>query len=129
MIKVDTVSDVDLKNSFDDYCNNIEDGGKAIVVTRTGKPEVVMVSMSDYKRMQDNSNNSVHGVATSVEERRKILEEMKAMKQREWEEDRIRKRKAYEAMEEMKRRSPFPKDYDVAAAIAESMAEKYGRFN
>ena len=105
MIKVDTVSDVDLKNSFDDYCNNIEDGGKAIVVTRTGKPEVVMVSMSDYKRMQDNSNSSVHGVATSVEERRKILEEMEAMK----------------------KRSPFPKNYDVAAAIAEAITEKYGR--
>jgi len=36
---------------------------------------------------------------------------------------------AYEAMEAMKKFSPFPKDYDYEAVIKEALAEKYGYFN
>lgn len=39
------------------------------------------------------------------------------------------KMRIYEAMEAMKRRSPFPRDYDPNAAREAAFEEKYGRFD
>lgn len=39
------------------------------------------------------------------------------------------KRQAFLHMEELKRKYPFPKDYDYEQARREAMEEKYGRIN
>ena len=42
---------------------------------------------------------------------------------------RSKKLLAYEAMEAMKKFSPFPKEYDYEAVREEAFAEKYGYFD
>ena len=74
-----------------------------MVVTRAGKPEVVMLSIGGYMAMTGRASQA------------KL--------------DRSRKMRAYEAMEAMKRRSPFPKDFDYEKAREEALTEKYGRFD
>ena len=99
MFAVDTASDVAVQKNFRDYCKSIENGGKALIITRIGKPEIVMMSIKDY----NNITGETHRKS------KKIL--------------------AYEAMEEMKKRSPFPKNYNYEFEREEAFVEKYGHID
>ncbi|MBR0234309.1 MAG: type II toxin-antitoxin system Phd/YefM family antitoxin [Synergistaceae bacterium] len=99
MFVIDTASDVSVQENFRDYCKSIENGGKALIITRIGKPEIVMMSIKDY----NNITGETHRKS------KKIL--------------------AYEAMEEMKKRSPFPENYDYETEREEAFVEKYGHID
>ncbi len=103
MLVVDTVSETKIQENFRDYCSSLEDGGKALIIERVGKPEIIMLSMAAYRAMTDHDLQS--------------------------EDERAKKMRAYKAMEALKRSSPFPRDYDCDAVREKAFSEKYGRFD
>lgn len=103
MVVMDTVSDVNVQKNFSDYYASIKNGGKALIITCVGVPEVVMLSIKDYEAITENNS--------------------------QFENTKSKKLRAYEDMEKMKQLSPFPKDYDYDAIREEAFTEKYGSFN
>ena len=103
MLVVDIMSDTAVQENFRDCCAIVEDGGRALLIERVGKPEIIMLSMADYRAM---TNHEIRAVGESS-----------------------KKMRAYEAMEAMKKSSPFPKDYDYETVREEAFTEKYGRFD
>ena len=53
MFAVDTASDTLVSKNFTDYCARVCRGGRALVITNCNKPEVVMLSMEDYRSMMN----------------------------------------------------------------------------
>ena len=53
MFAVDTASDTLVSENFTDYCARVSRGGRALVITSCNKPEVVMLSMEDYRSMMN----------------------------------------------------------------------------
>ena len=98
MLDVKTASDVAVQKNFQMYCNIIKKGGRALFITNTDKPEVVMMSINDYERITKSPNDHSNS----------------------------KKMQAYLAMEKMKQNSPFPQNYDCASIIEETFNEKYG---
>ncbi|MBQ9564543.1 MAG: hypothetical protein IJU98_03045 [Synergistaceae bacterium] len=103
MLSTDTATEAAVQENFLEYCSDVESGGKVLFVTREGKPEVVMLSAADYRAMADYQDRTTQ------------------KREEKW--------RAYEAMETMKKRSPFPKDYDYDAAREEAFLERHGRFD
>lgn len=103
MLVTDTVANVAVQENFREYCDSIKRGGRALIITNIGQPEIVMLSIEDYRNMTEN-------ISTTSSQKSKKLS-------------------AYEAMETMKKSSHFPKDYDCEAIRDEAIIEKYGCFN
>ena len=53
MFAVDTAPASAVREHFQDYCADIQHGGKALIVTNHDKPEVVMLSIHDYNAMME----------------------------------------------------------------------------
>ncbi|MBR2209394.1 MAG: hypothetical protein IJ859_11355 [Synergistaceae bacterium] len=54
-----------------------------------------------------------------------VLEKEKVITQPQ---QKTRKMLAFEALEELRKNSPFPKDFDYKAEVAQAIDEKYGYF-
>ena len=51
MFAVDTAPDTLVRENFMDYCVSVGRGGKALIITSHDNPEVVMLSIADYKNI------------------------------------------------------------------------------
>ena len=54
MLALDTAPDTLVRENFRDYCASVGQGGKALIITSEGEPEVIMLSLDDYRTMMNN---------------------------------------------------------------------------
>ena len=54
MFTIDTAPATQVRERFKDYCDDVEQTNKALIVTRRDKPQVVVVSFAEYNRQLNN---------------------------------------------------------------------------
>ena len=54
MFIIDTAPATQVREHFKDYCDDVEQTNKALIVPRRDKPQVVVVSFAEYNRQLNN---------------------------------------------------------------------------